>query len=307
MRFTRVSWFLVATLVASVRVSLATTWYGPQPYHSVLDSPFHYIPHNYFYVEDFEDGALNTPGLSVAGGLLFGPSTSTDSVDGDDGHIDGSGAAGHSYWSFYFPNGMTFTFSVAALGNLPTMAGIVWTDVGQVSSGTEGFGGVVFEAFDQNGVSLGTIGPVTLGDGFLTGEASEDRFFGVENAGGISKIKLSMTNSYDFEMDHVQYGYSSVTGVADGNTPALRVSEPFPNPSSGVVSLSLSGKAGPIEARVYDVSGGLVRTLDERSGELTRIVWDGRDSHGARVPSGVYFLDVRDRTAEIRRRVSILH
>jgi len=56
-----------------------------------------------------------------------------------------------------------------------------------------------------------------LGDGFLNGEASEGSlFFGVENAGGISKIKLSMTNSYDFEMDHVQYGYSGVTGVVDG-------------------------------------------------------------------------------------------
>jgi len=179
MRFTHVSGLVAATLIASASLASATTFFGPQPYHTVLDSPFHYVPHSYFYVEDFEDNSLNTPGVSVAGGLAFGPSSSTDSVDGDDGHIDGSGAAGHSYWSFYFINGMTFTFSAAALGNLPTMAGIVWTDVGQVSSGTTGYGGVVFEAFDANGVSLGTIGPVLLGDGFLNGEASEDRFFGV--------------------------------------------------------------------------------------------------------------------------------
>lgn len=304
MRIARVSWFLVATLILSAHVSLAATWYGPQPYHTVLDSPFHYIPHSYFYVEDFEDGSLNTPGVSVTGGLVFGPSTSTDSVDGDDGHIDGLGKAGHSYWSNYFINGITFTFSATTLGNLPTMAGIVWTDVGQVSSGTTGYGNVVFEAFDQNAVSLGTIGPVLLGDGLLQGEASEDRFFGVENAGGISKIKLSMTNSYDFEMDHVQYGYSGVTGVA-GGTPALRVGEPYPNPSSGTVSLSESGASGGLFARVYDVSGGLVRTLAP-GGDRTLIVWDGHDDHGARVPSGVYFLDVRDGTTEIRRRVSIL-
>jgi len=81
-----------------------------KPYHTVLDSPFHYVPHSYFYVEDFEDNSLKHTRGQRGRGLAFGPSSSTDSVDGDDGHIDGSGAAGHSYWSFYFINGMTFTF-----------------------------------------------------------------------------------------------------------------------------------------------------------------------------------------------------
>jgi hypothetical protein len=294
---------IVLIVVAGPRAAQAAPqFYGPSPYHSVLDSPFHYIPHSYFYVEDCEDNAINTPGLTVAGGQIFGPSTSTDSVDGDDGHIDGTCTSGHSYWSAYFINPITFTFNAATLGNLPTMAGVVWTDVGQVSSGTEGYGSVVFEAFDQNGISLGTIGPTPVGDGLLTGECAEDRFFGVENLGGISKIKISMTNSYDYELDHVQYGFTEVSGVT-GAAPALRVGEAFPNPSSGGVTIATSGGDGVLHARVYDVSGTLVRTVTGANGSLA---WDGRDERGARVPSGVYFIDVQDRVTAIRRRVSII-
>ena len=292
--------------VAGTHAAVAATQFlGPQPYRSVLDSPFHYLTHSYFYVEDFEDNALNTPGITSSAGLPFTNGSSSDSVDGDDGVIDGLGNHGHSYWSAYSPNAFTFTFSAGALGSLPTMAGLVWTDVGQVNSGTTGFGSVTFEAFDQNGVSLGTIGPAAVGDGLVNGETAEDRFFGVEYDGGISKIKMTMTNSNDFEIDHVQYGGTNLTGVA-GGTPAFHVGEPFPNPSSGDVSVSVSGANGSLVGNVYDVSGRLVRTL-RAPAPGTLLAWDARDNHGDRVPYGVYFLDVRDgRDSDVKRRVSIL-
>ncbi|HET6463071.1 MAG TPA: FlgD immunoglobulin-like domain containing protein [Candidatus Krumholzibacteria bacterium] len=299
---------VILTGIACVfaRTSHATQFLGPQPYNSVLDSPFHYLPHSYFYLEDFEDNALNTPGITSSAGLVFGNGSSTDSVDGDDGSINGSGGNGHSYWSSYSPNAFTFTFNAGALGSLPTMAGLVWTDVGQVSSGTAGFGDVMFQAWDQNGVLLGTMGPFAVGDGSLNGETAEDRFFGVEYDGGISKIKMWMTNSVDFEVDHVQYGGADLTDVPTAAAPALRVGEPFPNPSSGDVSVSVAGPGGDVFANVYDVSGRLIRKLRmTESGTL--LSWDARDNHGARVPSGIYFIDVRDRhDPDVMRRVSIL-
>jgi hypothetical protein len=122
-------------------------------------------------------------------------------------------------------------------------------------------GNVMFEAFDQNGVSLGAIGPFAVGDGEDTGQTAEDRFFGVENDGGISKIKIWMTNSVDFEIDHVQYGGADLTGVADGGTPRFDAGDAFPNPSAAGVSLAISGADDALEARVYDVTGRLVRSL----------------------------------------------
>lgn len=180
---------------------------GPTAYLSFTDSPFASTAFDSFYLEDFEDGAPNTLGLTASGG---GPSVPgggfTDSVDGDSGPIDGSGNSGRSWYSTATLSQFTFSFSSAALGTFPTHAGVVWTDVGNVTSGTLGFGDVTFEAFDPFGVSLGVLNALSLGDGSATGGTAEDRFFGVINAAGISSIRISMTNSVDWEVDHVQYG-----------------------------------------------------------------------------------------------------
>jgi hypothetical protein len=52
---------------------------------------------------------------------------------------------------------------------------------------------------------------------------------------------------------------------------------------------------GAAEVALFDAAGRRVRTL--KSGEFMRgyhtTAWDGRDSDGHRVPSGVYFLNLR--------------
>jgi hypothetical protein len=136
-------------------------------------------------------------------GLIRTPASLTDSVDADDGAIDGSGTAGHSW--YVTSTSVTFTFDENVVGALPTHAGLVFTDVGFVLRGTDGIGEIFVEAFDANNVSLGVIGPVTLGDGLFGGQTAEDRFFGVKHLGGIPRITASL-NSADWELDHVQYG-----------------------------------------------------------------------------------------------------
>jgi hypothetical protein len=116
-------------------------------------SPFAELDFNYFYLETFEDGALNTPGASANDGVPVVPSNYTDTVDGDDGVIDGTGW-GRSYSAFPVTD-IIFSFDADLLGNLPTHAGIVWTDVG-ASAGY--YCDTYFEAFDAEGVSLGEIG-----------------------------------------------------------------------------------------------------------------------------------------------------
>jgi hypothetical protein len=185
---------------------------SPSPYLSFADSPFSSLPFRYFYLEDFEDGALNTPGVTPSPGwIVASPGPYTDSVDADDGLIDNSGTNGHSYMSALTNTNLTLTFDASALGGqLPTHVGIVWTDVGQVTFGFAGHGDVIFTAFDTNGVSMGTIIATNLGNGSALGSGpgatSEDRFFGATNATGISSISISMGNSSDWEVDHLQYG-----------------------------------------------------------------------------------------------------
>lgn len=197
-------------LLLAIPAMAAATFFGPTPYLSIADSPFDGVQFSYFHVEDFEDGALNTPGVTASAGVVLPPDGLTDSVDADDGAIDGTGNAGHSWFSNQVTNTFRFTFDRRVLGGLPTHVGIVWTDVGQAD--IPFFGDVVFEAFDSSGASLGTRTAEDLGDGSTAGGTAEDRFFGVFNRRGIAAIEIRMPSSMDWEVDHLQYGKQTRRG-----------------------------------------------------------------------------------------------
>lgn len=73
---------------------------------------------SYFRLEDFEDALLNVPGVTPSAGAPFGPGSITDSVDADDGVIDGLGTGGNSFFSGSGGAGINFAFDAAALGAL---------------------------------------------------------------------------------------------------------------------------------------------------------------------------------------------
>jgi len=161
---------------------------------------------SYFHLETFEDHLFNTPGVTASAGgvtsVVFGPSIH-DSVDADDGVIDGSGLNGDSFFSSGGGAGIRFSFNAGVLSALPTSAGIVWTD---------GAGTITFEAFDENGVSLGVLNG-NHANGSFNGETDEDRFYGAVNAGGISAIFIS-NSSGGIEVDNLQYGRERVAAAA---------------------------------------------------------------------------------------------
>ena len=75
--------------------------------------------------------------------------------------------------------------------------GIVWTD---------GSNPITFQAFDASNALIGTL----IGnhaDGSNSGTTAEDRFYGVRNAGGVSKIVIA--NPSGIELDHLQYGLAT--------------------------------------------------------------------------------------------------
>ncbi len=174
------------------------------------DSPFKNVSLAYFHFKDFEDRVATSPGVTMASTCTintFGcPYISTqvfsasgiDSVDEDDGAIDGFGRTvngrGHS---LYADRAVTFTFDVGVLGSLPTHVGVVWTDGGFFTL-------TRFEAWDADGRSLGLIS-ATVADGSNSGTTAEDHFFGATHFGGISAMRIENVLG-GIELDHLQYG-----------------------------------------------------------------------------------------------------
>lgn len=158
----------------------------------------------YSYVEDFEDGLLNTPGVTASGGFVLGPGGLTDSVQGAN---PGSGSTGFSYYSDGNKT-LRFSFNKAVLGLLPTTAGLTWTDVGLVDGDSlpafTGRGTVNFRAFDEAGALLGILTDI-LGDGRASGETDEDKIFSFTSLVGIAAIEIEMPKSSDWEIDNLAY------------------------------------------------------------------------------------------------------
>lgn len=206
--------------VGTANLRAAPILMGPSPYLQFADSPFFGGSFSYFHLENFEDHLFNTPGVTASAGgvtsVVFGPLIH-DSVDADDGAIDGSGLLGDSFFNGCGSCGVTFTFNAAVLGSLPTHVGIVWTD---------GAGSTTFRAFGPGNVLLGQIGPVLIADGTHAGTTGEDRFFGVIDPDGISSIFIR-NGSGGIEVDHLQYG--------------LLAPEPAPVPIPEPASLALLG------------------------------------------------------------------
>lgn len=195
-------------LAASPSLCSAQTFLGPVHYTSPADSPFDVLSPS-FVLETFEGGTFSIPGVTGDGIGVIGPGFNTDSVDIDDGVIDGNGTNGRSY----FANGqigITFTFDAAILGALPTHVGVVWTDGAGTSS---------FEAFDGSGASLGVIGPFALADDSFFGTTGEDHFFGIIDAAGIGSIRITNTAG-GIEVDHLQFitgGGCAISSDIDGD------------------------------------------------------------------------------------------
>lgn len=199
---------------------------GPTEYFSKTDSPFPVDGSNpSFFLEDFEDGLLNSPGifqplLPITHATVVGPSQLTDSVDADDGVIDGYGRSGHSMASTAYTliptdppfswSDMRFGFDRNELGFYPNSFGFVWTDGVAPSS-------LLIEVFDSQFQLLAQHDFAGLGIDPLTGETGEDRFLGVVSSTPFAYVQLTSKYQglpYAFEVDHIQYGVTEVSEPA---------------------------------------------------------------------------------------------
>jgi len=109
--------------------------------------------------------------------------------------------------------------------------------------------------------------------------------------------KLSAIDIHGNESTFGLVGPDDVTEAETPKTPAATyLTQNVPNPfnPSTTIQFGLAAQ-GRMTISIYDVSGRLVRTLVDgpRSAGLYKETWDGRDSNGHAVASGVYFYRLR--------------
>jgi flagellar hook assembly protein FlgD len=92
-------------------------------------------------------------------------------------------------------------------------------------------------------------------------------------------------------------GVPTSDDATGGTTPAINhMAQNFPNPFNPSTTIKFGLKArGPVSVKVYNVAGGLVRTLvdDVRDAGSHSIVWDATNNRGMAVASGIYLLEMK--------------
>jgi hypothetical protein len=106
----------------------------------------------------------------------------------------------------------------------------------------------------------------------------------------IEDVGLNDTGTYNLTLTG-----SGTTGTPEGETSLPKVmlfpASPSPFVHSTRLSFGLAADA-PVQLRVFDASGALVRTLVDAglSSGVHEVSWDGRNDQGEAMSSGVYYL-----------------
>ncbi len=100
-------------------------------------------------------------------------------------------------------------------------------------------------------------------------------------------------------------------GFPDENSDRWELGRPYPNPSPGISVVRLARPRTPGGERhrlaVYDIRGRVVRVLESGGTDSgSEILWDGRDTGGANVSSGIYFFKLETRNRSISRKLILV-
>lgn len=121
--------------------------------------------------------------------------------------------------------------------------------------------------------------------------------------------------SFDLAVASARSYYQEIANTTTGvETPALPATfalrNTWPNPFGSEVHIDYSTppNGGDHTVAIYDAAGRLVNELfsGRREGGDHRVDWDGRDTRGQRVASGVYFVRVHTRGAAVGRKIVLV-
>jgi hypothetical protein len=122
--------------------------------------------------------------------------------------------------------------------------------------------------------------------------------------------KVAAVDVHGNVSEYVVLRPDEVTGEETPETPAASyLSQNFPNPFNPVTRIRFGlREPGRVSLRIYDTAGRLVRVLveeDRDAGHYTE-EWDGRDTTGRTVASGVYFYRVEAGSFEETKKMILL-
>jgi hypothetical protein len=102
----------------------------------------------------------------------------------------------------------------------------------------------------------------------------------------------------------------AVTGTETPKAPETSyLSQNYPNPFNPTTRIAFGLSApGHVSLRIYDVAGRLVRALvaDSRPAGTYSEIWDGHDSNGSAVASGIYFYRLTAGSFEQTRKMALM-
>lgn len=152
-------------------------------------------PNVEYYFENFEDGELNTPFITIAGQAwsVAPPSSETDSVDTNGYSLLAESAT------------LTVQFGLQS-GGYPTKVGFTITD----TNGVADAGFIIFITLADNSP---TFFNVVAGDATTASTAADDHFVGLQASIGIKSVQISAPTG-EYELDHLQYSRMTTGAIA---------------------------------------------------------------------------------------------
>jgi len=147
-------------------------------------------------------------------------------------------------------------------------------------------------------------------------------FGGYLNTDGACVNNVISDDTYSLELEHnLAASTWKVESGAGGGSPAARIPtlttqqaevshylKISPNPIRDKATIAFSAARDEAASlKIFDVSGRLVKTLTvQGSGGARQVEWDSRNQSGAKVASGIYFVEVGGANFSERKRVIVL-
>lgn len=126
----------------------------------------------------------------------------------------------------------------------------------------------------------------------------------------LTNIQANDAAGNPIKIDSTAYNLVSETAAAAVLAPAnFGLYENYPNPFNPVTTIAYEIPANAeVTLSIYGVSGQLVRQLvnEPQCSGRHSVIWDGRNTEGALVPSGIYICSLRSGSLHSARRLSLL-
>ncbi|UCC80764.1 MAG: T9SS type A sorting domain-containing protein [Candidatus Zixiibacteriota bacterium] len=114
-------------------------------------------------------------------------------------------------------------------------------------------------------------------------------------------------STVETELDSI---YLTVDGIEDENLPVtFELRQNYPNPFNARTRIEfVLGEQSAVELLVYNITGEKIVTLADAEFEagLHGVTWDGQDSYGRRVSSGIYFYRISAGNNTVTRKMLLM-